>query len=254
MKIVLIGAGNLATNLALGLVKQSYNISQVYSKTIESAKTLAALTNSKATNDISEIEKDAHLYIFSVKDSALEEVLNNIPPNNGLWVHTSGSIPMSVFENHNQNYGVIYPFQTFSKQRRVNFREIPVFIEANTEENFDKLCSIFLSISGKIFPLSSEKRKYVHLTGVFACNFVNHLYEISSRILEKEDIPFDIVLPLIDETAAKVHDMKPKDAQTGPAVRYDRNIIDKHLALIKDERLKEIYRLMSEDIHETNSN
>lgn len=253
MKIVFIGAGNLATNLALELIKHSYIISQVYSRTIESAQILAQLIDSKATNNTSKIENDADLYIFSIKDSALEDLLQDIPSNNGIWVHTSGSIPMGIFEKYNKNFGVIYPFQTFSKQRRVEFSNIPVFIEANTEENYNKLYNIFSHISGKVSQLSSDKRKYIHLTGVFACNFVNHLYHISSDILKKENIPFDIVLPLIDETASKVHDMSPKDAQTGPAIRYDKNIIDKHLSLIEDSRTKEIYRLMSEDIHKANS-
>lgn len=253
MKIIFIGAGNLATNLALELVKHSYTISQVYSRTTESAQTLAQLINCKATNNTSEIENDADLYIFSIKDSALEDLLLDIPSNNGIWAHTSGSIPMNVFEKYNNNFGVVYPFQTFSKQRRVEFCSVPVFIEANTKENYNELYNIFSCISERVSQLSSDKRKYIHLTGVFACNFVNHLYRISDDILKKENIPFDVLLPLIDETASKVHDMSPKDAQTGPAIRYDKNIIDKHLSLIEDSRVKEIYRLMSENIHKTNS-
>jgi len=253
MKIVFIGAGNLATRLAIELSKHGYNILQVYSRTIESAETLAQKTGSKATNSLNEIDNSADLYIFSVKDSVLSELLDQIPPNNGIWVHTAGSLSINIFKNHNKRYGVVYPFQTFSKTREVNFKQIPFFLEADSPKTLNELKLIFSKISFKQTELSSEKRKYLHLTGVFACNFVNHMYKISSDILEKEGIPFDSILPLIDETASKVHLISPKEAQTGPAIRFDENVINKHLELIDNERIKDIYMLISKDIHETNN-
>ncbi|GAB6010881.1 Rossmann-like and DUF2520 domain-containing protein [Viscerimonas tarda] len=253
MKLVFIGAGNLATNLALELKKQAVPIVQIYSRTVESATILAEKSGCPATNKVEEIVPDADLYIFSVKDDALPALLKQIPANNGLWVHTAGSVPMHVFEGHVPNYGVVYPFQTFSKSRTVDFGAIPFFIEANTPENLDKLKSTFSKLSGKQIELSSEKRRQVHLTGVFACNFVNHLYAISQQLLEKEGIPFEVVLPLIDETAAKVHEMAPEKAQTGPAIRFDKTVMDKHLSLLTDSRVKALYQLISEDIHHTNN-
>lgn len=252
IKIVFIGAGNLATNLATALSDKSFKVDQIYSRTLDSAQALAEKTNSKATNSIAEIDSSADLYIFSVKDSALEDLLNQIPQNNGIWVHTAGSIPMSIFEKYNSKYGVIYPFQTFSKNRAVNFSEIPFFIEANSKSSLKVLMDIFSAISDNISELSSDKRKYIHLTGVFACNFVNHMYRISNDILNIEGIPFETLLPLINETASKVHLLSPKDAQTGPAIRFDKNVIEKHLALIDDPSLREIYKLISKDIHDKN--
>jgi NADP oxidoreductase coenzyme F420-dependent./Domain of unknown function (DUF2520). len=251
MNIVFIGAGRLATHLAKELHKNSHNILQIYSRTMESASLLANEVEATATNKIQDISINADLYIFSVKDSVLEELVSQIPSNKGLCVHTAGSIPMDIFKRYTDRYGVLYPFQTFSKERDLSFREIPVFIETNNEHDFQILKELSISISDKVHPLSSEKRQYIHLTGVFACNFVNHMYAISENILKDEDIPFEILLPLIDETASKVHSLSPVEAQTGPAMRYDENVINKHLALIDNPKLKSIYTLISESIYET---
>lgn len=252
MNVVFIGAGRLATHLAIELYKHSFNILQIYSRTDNSAMALAEKVNAKSTSNIKELKKDADTYIFSIKDSVLPQLLTEIPSNNGLWVHTSGSIPLDIFKEYNNRGGVLYPFQTFSKDRNLNFSIIPLFLEANNEYDLKLLFKIAEQISTKVYSLSSEKRQYLHLTGVFACNFVNHMYSVSHDILEKEGIPFETILPLIDETAAKIHSLSPKEAQTGPAIRYDENIINKHLELIKDPNLKEIYSLISKNIYKTN--
>lgn len=252
MKVVFIGAGRLATHLAIELSKYSFDILQVYSRTDTSAIELAQKVNARAISDIKEIEANADIYIFSVKDSALPELLAKIPSNNGLWIHTAGSISLDIFKEYNDRYGVFYPFQTFSKDRDLDFNTVPIFLEANNKNDLKLLSGIAEKISNKVYTLSSEKRQYIHLTGVFACNFVNHMYSISQGILEKEGIPFEIVLPLIDETAAKIHSLSPKDAQTGPAIRYDENVINKHLELIEDFDVKEIYSLISKNIHKIN--
>lgn len=254
MKIVFIGAGRLATNLAPELYNNSFHIIQIYSRTIESAKKLADKVDASYTRNINEINTTADLYIFSLKDSVLADIIEQLPPVSGICVHTSGSIPMNIFEGHVSRYGVLYPFQTFSIDRKVDFKKIPLLLESNNENDMTLLHSICNKISDKVHNLSSEKRQYIHLTGVFACNFVNHMYAISEKILQKEDIPFDIVLPLIDETAAKVHTLSPLEAQTGPAMRYDENIINKHIGLIDDPILKSMYTLISESIHNFTKN
>lgn len=253
MNIVFIGAGRLATHLAIELSKHAFNIQQVYSRTDDSAWQLAQKVNSKSTSDIKQIDNNADIYIFSIKDSALPGILSEIPSNDGLWLHTAGSIPSDIFKEYSNRYGVLYPFQTFSKDRNLDFHKIPLFIEANNKNDLDLLHNICQKFSDKVYTLSSEKRQYLHLTGVFACNFVNHMYAVSQHILEKENIPFEILLPLIDETASKVHTLSPKEAQTGPAIRYDENIINKHINLIEDADLKEIYTLISKNIYKTNN-
>ena len=245
--IVFIGAGNLATNLAKALYHKGFRIVQVYSRTMESARTLAEKVEAEYTTDLQEISKDAKLYIVSLKDAALVDLLSQITEGkqNSLLVHTAGSIPMSIWEGHAERYGVFYPMQTFSKQREVNFQEVPFFVEAKRPED------VAATLSEKVYEASSEQRKSLHLAAVFICNFTNHMYALAADLLEKYNLPFDVMLPLIDETARKVHELAPRDAQTGPAVRYDENVMNNHLAMLVDSpTLQEIYKLMSKSIHE----
>lgn len=249
MKIVFIGAGNVATELAVGLHKYDLQIAQIYSRTWESAENLAKLVGANPVADIKYITTDADLYIFSLKDSVLEDILQQIPSNKGLWLHTAGSMPMNIFRGYTSHFGVLYPFQTFNKSRCIDWNTVPIFIEASDNSSLDQIKKLAAMLSSKIYPLSSEERKYIHLTGVFACNFTNHMYTLGKEILQKAGLPFEIALPLIDETCAKVHTMSPQEAQTGPAVRYDQNVMNKHLSLIEDERVKDIYKLISESIY-----
>lgn len=249
MKIVFIGAGNVATHLATELYKYDYNIVQVYSRTNQSAEALASLVQADAVTDTSRICTDADIYIFSVKDSVLEELAAQLRPNNGLWLHTAGSMPLSIFDKYTSRYGVLYPFQTFTKGRSIEWQNIPIFIESGNNTYLNILQDLASKLSEKVFPISSEQRKYLHLAGVFACNFTNHMYALSSDILKKADLPFDVALPLIDETCSKIHDLSPIDAQTGPAVRYDENVINRHLSMLENDRLKDIYKTISESIH-----
>lgn len=252
MKVVFIGAGNVATHLATELFRNSFDIIQVYSRTMGSASALAQEVQATPITDIASVDNSVDLYIFSLKDSVLEDIVSQIPSNNGLWIHTAGSVSMDVFQKYTSRYGVLYPFQTFSKGREIAWQKVPVFIEANRSDDLEILRNTAEKISGKVAELSSQDRKYVHLTGVFACNFTNHMYALSKLFLNHVNLPFDVSLPLIDETAAKVHELSPEKAQTGPAVRYDKNVIDRHLDLIEDENIRQIYKLISENIYKTN--
>lgn len=251
--IVFVGAGNLATNLAKALYRKGFRIVQIFSRTEESARSLALQVEADYTTDLKELTGDAKLYIVSLKDAAFVELLPQIAEGkeHALLVHTAGSIPMSVWEGHAQRYGVFYPMQTFSKQREVKFDEIPFFIEAKTAEDVALLKAIAATLSDHVYEASSEQRKSLHLAAVFICNFTNHMYALAADLLEKYQLPFNVMLPLIDETARKVHELAPRDAQTGPAVRYDKNVIENHLAMLADlPALQEIYKLMSKSIHE----
>ena len=275
MKIVLIGAGNLATHLGKALHAAGHDMVQVFSRTMQSAETLASLLDAEPLTDIAQVRDDADVYIFSVKDSALVQLVAQLCRHEAdglvedgavnalrkakkgeherVFLHTAGSMPMSVFKGMAQHYGVLYPMQTFSKQREVDFSIIPCFVEANDEFAQKQIEGMAREISGRVYQLSSEDRKYLHLSAVFACNFANHCYAISQELLEEHGIPFDVMLPLINETAAKVHEMKPKDAQTGPAVRYDENVIDKQSKLLENHpHFKKVYDSMSKSIHGLN--
>lgn len=275
MKIVLIGAGNLATHLGKALHAAGHDMVQVFSRTMQSAETLASLLDAEPLTDIAQVRDDADVYIFSVKDSALVQLVAQFCRHDAdglgedgavnalrkakkgeherVFLHTAGSMPMSVFEGMAQHYGVLYPMQTFSKQREVDFSIIPCFVEANDEFAQKQIEGLAREISGRVYQLSSEDRKYLHLSAVFACNFANHCYAISQELLEEHGIPFDVMLPLINETAAKVHEMMPKDAQTGPAVRYDENVIGKQSKLLENHpHFKKVYDSMSKSIHGLN--
>ena len=255
MKIVLIGAGNLATHLGKALHAAGHDMVQVFSRTMQSAETLASLLDAEPLTDISQVRDDADVYIFSVKDSALEQLISQLcGGEKKVFLHTAGSMPMSVFREKALHYGVLYPMQTFSKQREVDFSIIPCFIEANDEFALKQIEGLAGQISHRVYQLSSEDRKYLHLSAVFACNFANHCYAASQELLQQHGIPFDVMLPLIDETAAKVHGMTPKEAQTGPAVRYDENVIGKQIRLLENQPyFQKIYDCMSKSIHELES-
>ena len=254
MRLVLIGAGNLATNMGKALKGAGHDIIQVYSRTMLSARMLADVLECDATDDLQTVSADADIYILSVKDAVLEHVANIVC--NGreerLFLHTAGSVSMTCFLGKAQNYGVLYPMQTFSKSREVDFREIPCFIEANSPEALQQINRLAASISNHVVCMSSNDRKYLHLAAVWACNFTNHCYDMAAEILEKHGISFRVMLPLIDETAKKVHTLTPRQAQTGPAVRYDENVIRAQIQLMKGSHLQQkLYEQLSKSIHQT---
>lgn len=257
MNIVIIGAGNLATQLGLALKDAGQEVVQVYSRTEESAKLLADRLSCAWTISTNDILEDADCYIFSVKDSVLELLITEVCKkiSKGTFLHTAGSMPYDIFKAKVKCYGVLYPLQTFSKERKVDFKEIPIFIEGSTVEAYRRLQMLAELLSPKIYPLTSEARRYLHLAAVWACNFTNHCYTIAQDVLEREQIPFEVLLPLINETARKVNEVKPNKAQTGPAVRYDRNVIEKQINLMESSPLQqELYKLLSKSIHKMNSN
>jgi len=169
----------------------------------------------------------------------------------GIQVHTAGCIPMNEFEGFTTKFGVFYPLQTFSKKKSVDFSQVPICIEANNVEVQDKLVEIANLLSTKIYHINSDQRKRLHLAAVFASNFTNYMYDIASEILEDSGFLFDIIQPLVAETADKVMTLKPYDAQTGPAVRMDEKTIAKHLSMLNSRPdLKKIYKLLTNDIHD----
>lgn len=248
--IVLIGAGNLATQLALALVEKGIQVKQVYSRKLESATELAGKVNARFTNDLSQLVSEADLYIIAVKDSAIQEVLENLKLDESrLIVHTAGSIPMNILEGFTTNYGVLYPLQTFSKSRKIDFSDIPICIEANHPANILKLEELGNKLSNSVNQINSVERKTLHLAAVFTNNFVNHFYSIGAEILHDKKLDFDLLKPLIRETAEKIQTMHPFDAQTGPAKRDDQAIIQAQLKMLHNQpEFQKIYSFATESI------
>lgn len=255
--IVLIGAGNVATHLGKAFHEAGCKIKMIYSRTKESAKMLAENIGCPYTTDISSVDNEADIYIVSLKDSVLDSILPELVKCNSkaLFVHTAGSVSIDIWKGLTDRYGVLYPMQTFSKQRKINFENVHFFIEANNNEDTKLLIETASLISSHVFEASSEQRKYLHISAVFACNFTNHMYSICEHLLSSHGLPFSAMLPLIDETAEKVHHLSPVSAQTGPAQRDDHNIMESHLSMLKDEpETAELYRLISESIHKYQKN
>lgn len=252
MKVTLIGAGNLATQLGKSLKKTGVTISQVYSRTEDSARTLGELLETEWVTDVTQVHDEADIYIFSVKDSVLCDLISEVCKGRGdkLFLHTAGSMPMSCFEGKALRYGVFYPMQTFSKTKDVDFERIPVFIEGNSIETEDVIRILANKLTQRVIRLSSADRKYLHLAAVWACNFTNYCYTVASDILSEHDIPFDVMLPLINETTDKIQNICPKAAQTGPAVRGDKNVMSQQLELMSDRAdLQELYKMLSKGIN-----
>ena len=249
MKIVILGAGNVATHLAWALKNIGHEISQIFSRTQLSAATLALQLDTDYCASPA-LLKQADLYIYALSDNALEAVISEVNIHSGIHIHTAGSVNMNIFEARFDNFGVFYPLQTFSKDKDIDFSEVPIFVEGNNKNVTDKLFELAKSLTNKPFVATSDQRVRLHIAAVFACNFSNYFYTLASDILKNESIPFDILHPLIQETASKIQTLTPVDAQTGPARRNDTDTMQKHLEMIEDEDLKKIYSDLSERISE----
>lgn len=249
MKIIFIGAGNVATHLSLALQQAGHEILQVYSRTEVSASELALKLNVPFTNDFKQISDKAELYIYAVSDSAIADLASKSLADDALHVHTAGSVSVDVFEGKKQRYGVLYPMQTFSKNMTVRIAEIPFFVEGSELLVVDTLKSLTLTISNQCFELNSEQRTKIHLSAVFCCNFVNYLYHVAYQLVNENGLPFEVMIPLIEETANKIKNFNPWDAQTGPAKRNDIAVMEKHLNLLNSRpQLQQLYNQLSQMI------
>lgn len=244
MQIVIIGSGNVAYHLAKAFTQKKIPIAQIFSRNEEDLKKISQELQIPYSKDQL---KDADLYIVCVSDHSIEEVSKIITKKNCLVAHTSGSLPKEILSG-NYRKSSFYPLQTFSKSKELNYSNIPFFIETENEEDQKLLFDLASKISENVMESTHEKRKYIHLTAVFACNFVNHLFARAKEISDAQEIPFDYFLPLIDETVQKIHEIEPKLAQTGPALRNDEKILKMHENLITCNEDLKIYQTMNDSI------
>lgn len=253
--VVFIGAGNVATHMSQAFAKAGLSVLGVYSRKIESAKILAEKLQTK-WGDLSHIDvTNAQLIVIAVPDQFIEVVSKQIPKNSALIVHTSGSIDMKVLKDVGTQIGVFYPLQTFSKGKNIQFSNIPIMIEALNETDLLIMENMAHLISERVYRINSQQRKKIHIAAVFTSNFTNYLTHIAEDLLEKENIPFDVIRPLIEETANKLKDLRPYHAQTGPAAREDHQTIETHLQDLKNTpEYYEIYKLLSHHIIQSRKN
>lgn len=249
MKVAIIGAGNVATHLAKALHNADIEVLSIWSNQVDNAKILAQQVNADAVNTIHEIAKsDSDVIFIAVKDDKVAEIVEQLKSYKGIVLHTAGAIAMDIL-NTFENHGVFYPLQTFSKAKSLNFSAVPICLEANNLQTLNVLEKLCIALNCKYYSVSSEKRSTLHVAAVFACNFPNYLYQISADILAKDGLDFDIIRPLIAETAQKVQIASPADVQTGPAIRNDQKTMDNHLQLLKTQpEWLAIYKLLSEQI------
>lgn len=253
--VVILGAGNVAFHLTRALIQNTVNVRQIFNRTLEKAASVGEANKVNYTDKISELEK-ADLYIIATSDSSIEELSHYIPYDDTLVVHTSGSLGTKVLKGDYRK-GVFYPFQTFTRKKEImRYDDIPVFVEADNKEDEESLFTLARKVSNEVHKADHAKRLKIHMSGVWVSNFVNHLYYIGSEICKDADMPFDVLRPLIEETALKVREsMEPYEAQTGPARRNDNIIIEKHLEILeKDSRLQQLYRLLTDSIKRTYQN
>ena len=246
-KIVLLGAGNVATALAKALAKK-HKIIQVYSRSNNSAEKLASIVGCPFTNKLSQITSDADLYIISIADDAIERIASQLKLKNKTIIHTSGSVDKSILKGTSSNYGVLWPLQTFSKGSIVKVNT-PFVIDATTKQLVGYLGKLVKEMNGKAIHLNSDKKAKLHIAAVFANNFTNHLYAVAYDLLKKEKIAFNILLPLINETIKKIKKEDPKKIQTGPAIRGDKKTIKKQESILSDsQQYLELYKLLTKSI------
>ena len=252
MKIVVIGAGNVATHLAKAIYAANVEVTQVWSYHNENAQALANQINAKAIASLSEIDLDANICLISIKDDAIADIANQLKHFKGVIAHTSGAVNLDVFESQFENYGVFYPLQTFSKASVVQWNTTPMLIEATSNGNLELLERAATLLHAPHFETDTKQRKYIHLTAVLTSNFANHLLGKASALLEKQSIDYHILQPLVEATIKKAFTKHPFDVQTGPAIRNDTLTIEKHLSLLQeDPLLQNIYSNLTESIQKT---
>ena len=245
IKVVLIGSGNVANHLIEAFAKSAtVEVIQVFARQKESVT--AQFDFNQIIDNFNDL-KEADLYIIAVTDDAIAKVSAQIPFKNGLVAHTSGSVSINSLDDKNRK-GIFYPLQTFTKNKAIDFSQIPICIESENETDFELLKNVAQSISANVHKINSQQRKALHVSAVFVNNFVNYLYQIGNEICTENNVSFDILKPLILETANKVMSLSPKEAQTGPAKRNDSQTIKAHLDFLSNENYTTIYKLLTQSI------
>lgn len=245
IKIILIGSGNVAQHLITAFAKsKKIDIVQVFARQKENLSHL--LDSSKITTNYNDLV-EADLYIISVSDDAIASISSKLPFKNRLVAHTSGSVTLNSLDKKNRR-AVFYPLQTFTKEKAIDFSEIPFCLESENDSDLELLEKVAKTISKNTFKTDEKQRKALHVSAVFVNNFVNEMYRIGNEICEENKVPFEILKPLILETVNKVMTLSPKEAQTGPAKRNDKQTIDAHLDFLSNENHATIYKILTQSI------
>ena len=249
MQIVILGSGNIASNLLYALNETSVKVRCLYGRNAVKTEKLANRYSIPYTNIITEIPKNAHLYIIAVSDNAIVQVAKSLPDINGMLVHTAGSVAMHNLHPYAHNYGVCYFLQSFSEEAPTMFQNIPAFIETNLPENLQLLKQFVNTLTPHCFEYNSVQRLQLHLASVIACNFTNHFLAIAYKLLNSDIQTYGHLKPLMEHTLNKAFNNNPLLVQTGPAVRNDTQTLEKHLNILEnDPEIKNLYKFVSDNI------
>ena len=250
--IAIIGTGNLAWHLAPALENAGHTITEIYSRDLHRAHLITErLYATEAKDDLDFSESQAEIFIIAVSDHAIPDTADSvILPEGSILVHTSGTVPLQILDYSSASYtGILYPLQSFSKSRKLEFEDVPFLLESDDQTTLQKLRDLAKSLSPNYYLVKSKDRKALHIAAVFASNFSNHMLSISEQIMRRQGLDFDMLKPLIIEQISKALEMGPKAAQTGPAIRGDIDTLDLHFQFLSyNEQVAEIYKLISQDI------
>ena len=249
MRVLIIGAGNVATVLGRLIKAAGHDIVQVVSRSMNNAGVLATELGCSAAANFGEMKKDADLYIAAMSDAALNEIKENINLGDKVIVHTAGSISKDVLNAVSANYGVMYPLQSLNKESNCNEIKIPLLIDGNNDDTLQLIQQLADSISPMVSVMTDDNRLKLHVAAVIANNFTNHLYSLAYDFCKKEGIDFEMLQPLIEETALRLKKHSPAEMQTGPAKRKDIITLDKHLRILNTHpQLRSVYLKMTDSI------
>ena len=249
MKVVIIGAGNVATVFGRLLINANHQVIEVNSRNAESAQLLANKLGCSFSQDPSKIDTSADIYIVAMSDFALNNINQNFALNDKIVVHTAGSVSKEVLNKVSTNYGVLYPLQSLRKENLELHQDIPLLIDGNTAEVMKVVEELALSISTIVSKTTDAERMKLHLAAVMVSNFTNHLYTLASDYCIKERLDFTMLQPLIEETALRLRYHLPGDMQTGPAKRKDIITLEKHLKLLNEyPGIKKVYLKITDSI------
>lgn len=249
MRVVIVGAGNVATVFGRLMVSSGHVIIQVFSRTIASAQSLAIELGCSFSDNLSALDQTADIYILAITDQALQQIQGSIFLGDKLIVHTAGSVSKQVLSTISTQFGVIYPLQSLRKEQIGGQPKIPLLIDANNPSVLSVIEKFAFSLSSIVSKVEDEQRFYLHLAAVIVNNFTNHLYSLTAEYCKNEGVDFKMLQPIIEETALRLKTRLPSDVQTGPAIREDRSTLERHLlALSNHPELKIMYQTFTESL------
>lgn len=247
-KVTIVGSGNIAHWMAYALTRQGFVLNQVYSRQKEHALALAEKYDAAAIDELSQLSSDSDLYVFAIKDDLLPTLVQQLPFTLPLAVHTAGALSMSLFRGYADHYGILYPCQSLNKGMDFSGVEVPLCVEANDTKTLEKLLDFARKISPLAKAVDEQQRFVLHRAAIFGCNFTNVMYGIAYNLMKEGGLDWNLIMPLLQNTLDKVKTLNPKDVQTGPAVRHDEKVVHFHENALQDEKVREIYRVLSEYI------